>query len=179
MNIPNFLTLIRIILIPVIVIFLIQGAFVKALIVLVLSAVTDALDGFFARILKQQTVLGAYLDPIADKALIASCFLTLSIEGYIPVWLTVIVISRDFIILVGIVVLSILTVPLKIRPAFISKVTTALQLIAVIMTLLFKILPGLFEYWWLIAVHMTTAFFTVVSGLNYMMFVFRINSDKI
>ncbi|MGZ6290942.1 MAG: CDP-alcohol phosphatidyltransferase family protein, partial [Syntrophales bacterium] len=99
MNVPNLLTLARILLVPITVIFLMQGAFAKALILLIVSGITDALDGFFARILNQQTVLGSYLDPIADKALFASCFVTLSIKGIIPGWFTVIVISRDFIIL--------------------------------------------------------------------------------
>ena len=111
MNVPNLLTLLRIILSPVIVILLIQGAFFKALIVFIVAGITDALDGFLARVLHQQTVLGAYLDPIADKALLASSFITLSVLHIIPGWLTVIVISRDFIILLGISVLSIMSIP--------------------------------------------------------------------
>ena len=101
MNIPNLLTLLRIILVPVIVILLIQGLFLKALIVFVVAAFSDVLDGFLARILRQKTALGAYLDPIADKALLASSFVTLSILHVIPGWLAVIVISRDVIILLG------------------------------------------------------------------------------
>ncbi len=81
-----------------------------------MAGLSDALDGFLARILHQQTVLGAYLDPIADKALLASSFITLSVLHIIPGWLTVIVISRDFIILLGISVLSIMSIPVKIRP---------------------------------------------------------------
>ena len=87
MNIPNLLTLLRIILSPVIVILLIQGSFFKALIVFIVAGITDALDGFLARVLHQQTVLGAYLDPIADKALLASSFVTLSVLHIIPGWL--------------------------------------------------------------------------------------------
>ena len=96
MNIPNFLSLLRIILVPLLVIFLINKAFLKALILFTALGVTDALDGFLARILKQQTVLGSYLDPIADKILITSCFLALAILKVIPGWLAVIVISRSF-----------------------------------------------------------------------------------
>jgi cardiolipin synthase len=168
MNIPNFISLLRILLVPVIVIFLIQCAFVKALIVLAISGITDALDGFLARILKQQTKLGAYLDPIADKALLISCFVTLSIKGIIPGWLTVIVISRDFIILFGIAVLSLMSMPYEIRPTFVSKVTTAIQLITVLFALVFRILPGAFGYQWMILLYWLTAFFTIISGLNYM-----------
>ena len=111
MNIPNFLSLLRIILVPVVVIFLIQGSYGKALFAFALAGLTDALDGALARLLNCQTVLGSYLDPIADKLLLTASFVTLSILGIIPSWLTVIVISRDFIILLGIAILSMISVP--------------------------------------------------------------------
>jgi len=168
MNIPNLLTLLRIIMVPVIVIMLIQGLFLKALIVFIVAGLTDALDGFLARVLHQQTVLGSYLDPIADKALLASSFVTLSVMHIIPGWLTVIVISRDFIILLGISVLSIMSIPVKIRPAFISKITTALQLVTVLLSLSVPCLPGAFNEMWLLTIYWVTAFFTIISGLNYM-----------
>jgi len=176
MNIPNILTLLRILLVPIIVIFLMQGAFLKALIVLAVSGLTDALDGFLARILNQQTVLGAYLDPIADKALLVSCFVTLSIKGVIPGWFTVIVISRDFIILGGIAILSIMSIPYEIRPSLVSKITTALQLFTVLVFLLFRISPSLIDYRWLIAVQWITVLFTIISGLNYMFRGIKLNS---
>jgi cardiolipin synthase len=169
MNIPNFITLLRIILVPVIVILLIQGSFLKALIVFIVAGLSDALDGFLARVLKQQTVLGAYLDPIADKALLASSFVTLSVLHIIPSWLAVIVISRDFIILLGISVLSIMSITVEIRPTFISKVTTGLQLITVLLALSFKCLPCDFNEIWSLALYWVTALFTILSGLNYML----------
>jgi len=178
MNVPNLLTLLRILLVPVTVIFLMQGNFKKALLVLVISGITDALDGFLARILKQQTVLGAYLDPIADKALLTSCFVTLSIKGIIPGWFTVIVISRDLIILIGIAVMSIMSIPYKISPSFISKITTALQLFTLVFFLLFRILPGSINYIWLLVLQWLTVLFTVVSGLNYMLRGIRLNSNQ-
>jgi cardiolipin synthase len=168
MNIPNLLTLLRIILVPIIVIFLIQGSFVKALMVFLVAGISDALDGFLARVLHQQTVLGAYLDPIADKALLASSFITLSVLHIIPGWLTVIVISRDFIILLGISVLSMMSIPVQIRPVFVSRVTTALQLVTVLMALSTRCLPGNFNELWLLAIYWVTALFTIISGLNYM-----------
>jgi cardiolipin synthase len=169
MNIPNLITLLRIILVPVIVILLIQGSFFKALIVFIVAGLSDALDGFLARVLKQQTVLGAYLDPIADKALLASSFVTLSVLHIIPSWLTVIVISRDFIILLGISVLSIMSISVEIRPAFVSKVTTGLQLITVLLALSARCLPCGFNEIWSLALYWVTAFFTILSGLNYML----------
>jgi cardiolipin synthase (CMP-forming) len=168
MNIPNLLTLLRIVLVPVIVIFLIQGAFFKALVAFVVAGLSDALDGFLARFLHQQTTLGAYLDPIADKALLASCFVTLSVLKIIPGWLTVIVISRDFIILLGISVLSLMSIDVQIRPAFVSKITTALQLITILLALASRALPGVFPGDWLLVLYWITALFTVISGFNYM-----------
>lgn len=168
MNIPNLLTLLRIILVPVIVIFLIQGAFSKALVTFVVAALSDALDGFLARVLHQQTTLGAYLDPIADKALLASSFVTLSVLEIIPGWLTVIVISRDFIILLGISVLSLMSLDVQIRPAFVSKITTTLQLGTVLLALANRALPGALSGDWLMVLYWSAALFTVISGLNYM-----------
>ena len=175
MNIPNFLSLLRIILVPLLVIFLINKAFLKALILFTALGVTDALDGFLARILKQQTVLGSYLDPIADKILITSCFLALAILKVIPGWLAVIVISRDVIILLGISILSIMSVSFEIQPLFVSKVTTALQIGAVFFAMVFKTLPGslMIDQVWLITLYWLTALFTIVSGFQYVARGFR------
>lgn len=168
MNIPNLLTLLRIILVPIIVIFLIQGSFLNASIAFITAALTDALDGFLARTLGQQTELGAYLDPIADKALLTSSFVTLSVLHVIPGWLTVIVISRDIIILLGILVLSMMSISVKIRPTFVSKITTALQLSTVLTVLSDRCFPGYIHEIWLMALFWLTAIFTIISGLNYM-----------
>ncbi|MBU2055803.1 MAG: CDP-alcohol phosphatidyltransferase family protein [Proteobacteria bacterium] len=168
MNIPNILTLLRILMVPVIVILLIQESFLKALIVFMAAGLTDILDGFLARVLHQQTVLGSYLDPIADKALLVSSFVTLSVLHVIPGWLAVLVISRDLFILLGISVLSIMSISVEIRPAFVSKVTTALQLITVLLSLSALCLPGGIREIWLLPLYWVTAFFTIVSGLNYM-----------
>ncbi|MBE9546479.1 MAG: CDP-diacylglycerol--glycerol-3-phosphate 3-phosphatidyltransferase [Proteobacteria bacterium] len=167
MNIPNFLSLIRIFLVPVLVIFLIQGSFLNALIVFVVAGITDALDGFFARILKQKTVLGAYLDPLADKALLISTFVTLSILGMIPAWLTVIVVSRDFVILLGVSVLFFMSVSFEIRPAFVSKITTTLQLLTLFLVLALRCMPADFNCPLVEVAYWVTALFTVISGLNY------------
>lgn len=168
MNIPNLITLLRIILVPVVVILLIQGFFLKALIVFIIAGLSDALDGFLARVLNQKTELGAYLDPIADKALLASTFITLSVLHVIPGWLTVIVISRDFIILLGISVLSIMSFPVEIRPLFISKITTAVQLATVLLALSARSMPEQVHPMWLETLYWVTALFTIVSGLHYM-----------
>ena len=168
MNIPNFLTLLRIILVPVLVIFLINKEFLKALILFTALGLTDALDGFLARVLKQQTVLGSYLDPIADKVLITTCFLALAILKVIPGWLAVVVISRDVIILLGISILSIMNVSFDIKPLFVSKVTTVLQIASVFLALFFKALPSLaIDPAWLLLLYWPTVFFTILSGYQY------------
>jgi len=166
-NLPNFLSLFRIILVPVTIVYLIDGSYITALVIFSLAGITDALDGFLARVLHQKTLLGAYLDPLADKALLTACFITLSILQVIPSWLTAIIVTRDFIILFGICVLFMVSGSLEIRPAFISKITTALQLLTVFLALIYKSLGGdgphplLYVQYWL------TAGFTVISGANY------------
>ena len=167
MNIPNFLSLLRIILVPVFIIFLIQESYTNALVTFVLAGLTDVFDGILARVMNKQTKLGSFLDPIADKILLASSFVTLSILGLIPSWLTVIIISRDFIILFGIVILSMMSIAYEIKPAFVSKITTAMQLATIFFTLLYKAVTHDISYNWIISLFWLTALFTVVSGLIY------------
>lgn len=169
MNIPNFLSLLRIILVPVIVIFLIQDEYLKALMVFVAAGLTDALDGTLARLLNKQTELGAFLDPLADKILLSTSFIALSIFGLIPSWLTVIVISRDVIILAGIMTLSLMSVKYEIKPIFISKVTTTLQICTIFLALFLKKFSFDFivEYDFVTILAWLTAIFTILSGLIY------------
>ncbi len=167
MNIPNMLTLIRITLVPIFVILMMENLFSYALAVFVVAGVTDALDGFLARVLGQQTVLGSYLDPLADKALIITSFVILSTLTIIPSWLAVIVISRDCVILLGVSVLSLMSVPFEIRPTYVSKATTVLQLVTVFVVLLSKCLPVYDYRLMIISLFWATAFFTAVSGFYY------------
>jgi cardiolipin synthase len=169
MNIPNFLTLLRIILVPAIVIFLIQDEYLKALIVFVIAGLTDALDGALARLLNKQTELGAFLDPLADKILLSTCFISLSIFGLIPSWLTVIVISRDVIILMGIMILSMMSIDYEIKPVFVSKITTTLQISTVFLALFLKkfTFDIIHHYDVVIIISWLTALFTILSGIIY------------
>ncbi|MBN2686741.1 MAG: CDP-alcohol phosphatidyltransferase family protein [Deltaproteobacteria bacterium] len=178
MNIPNALTILRILLVPVIVIFLIKGAFSKALLVFAVACITDGLDGFLARVLKQKTVLGSHLDPLADKALIVTSYVTLSVLQVIPSWLAVIVISRDFIILLGISVLTIMSVSFEIRPAFVSKVTTVFQFLTIFLVLVFKELPGYGNPDLMKAMYWVTALLTIASGLHYIFEGFRLMNNE-
>ena len=167
MNIPNLLTLLRIILVPIIVIMLMQGLFVNALILFALAGITDGLDGFLARALRQQTVLGAYLDPLADKALLTTSYVALSVLGVIPGWLAVIVISRDFIILFGISILFVMSVSFDIKQAYVSKITTVAQFFVIVIALVVKCSPGLLNLLVMDVLFWITALLTVISGLHY------------
>lgn len=137
LNLPNFLTILRIVAIPVFLIFLTDGRIGAALVVFVLAGITDSLDGAIARLTNSRTTLGAYMDPLADKMLILSAFVVLASMDVVPRWLTVVVISRDVIILVGYLSLFLLTQQLmQIRPSAISKAATFLHLATLSVVLL-------------------------------------------
>lgn len=163
MNIPNIITIIRILLVPVFVILIINDRMWQALVIFITAGITDGLDGFIARILNQRTVTGAYLDPIADKFLLISAYLALTIKGILPGWLSVVVISRDIIIVSGIAVLSLIGKGINIQPSFSSKITTVFQILTIISTLFF--IDGHPAF--LKILIFMTAFFTISSGLQY------------
>jgi cardiolipin synthase len=137
-TIPNLITLIRILLTPLFIIFLIQGRYRHALAVFVLAGVSDVADGLIARWWQQKSRLGSYLDPAADKLLMSASFVTLSISHLIPSWLTVVVISRDVILGLGALILRLADYPLVVRPSLAGKFTTMLQVITVGLVLLVK-----------------------------------------
>ncbi|OGQ99495.1 MAG: CDP-diacylglycerol--glycerol-3-phosphate 3-phosphatidyltransferase [Deltaproteobacteria bacterium RIFOXYD12_FULL_55_16] len=165
MNIPNFLTIGRILLIPLLVIFLLEGRELAAFWVFVLAGVTDALDGFLARVLKQKTDFGAFIDPIADKLLLITSYITLAVLSVLPKWLAVIVVSRDVLICGGIGILMLYDRDFKIKPSLVSKVTTFLQLLTVVYYLGHQYFQPIFPAGvYLIYV---TAAFTILSGVHY------------
>jgi len=164
-TIPNLLTIIRILLTPLFVILLIREHFDLALLVFVAAGVSDGLDGFIARYFNQRSTLGAILDPIADKMLLIAAFVSLGVLSIIPYWLTVVVITRDVVILLGVAIFSLLNIDFEINPSIVSKMTTVLQVITVCLALLRFDRSGLAElqmiFFWL------TALFTTLSGLHY------------
>jgi cardiolipin synthase (CMP-forming) len=165
LNLSNRITILRILMVPLIVIFLSYDFKRSALGLFFLAGVTDALDGFFARIRREKTQLGTILDPIADKALLVSTFVALSVRGLLPFWLVILVISRDLILVLGSVVIYMMTGHLKIAPTILGKLTTASQLIIVLDALMrnisgYFIIPRPFF-------PLLVAFFTVSSGLHY------------
>jgi len=176
MNLPNVLTLIRILLTPVFVILIINKYFEWALLTFAIAGITDGLDGLIARLTHQRTELGAYLDPIADKLLAFAAFISLAIIEMIPSWLVVIVITRDIIILVGFLVMFLTNYHPKINPRALSKMTTAFQII----TILFALLAGLFPVFKQISIlaYYLTAFITILSGTQYVYVGARILNGK-
>jgi len=166
MNIPNSLTILRILLIPCYIGLLIYGRFELALIVLLVAGLTDALDGAIARMKNQHTRLGGVLDPLADKLLLTSGFITLSMIHLVPLWVTIVVVSRDLILLLGTAVAHFTDSRVDITPTFLGKGTTLLQLTYVVMVIFFTsrhvdltlLLPLLFGM----------VSFTLLSGLHYL-----------
>ena len=168
---PNQLTLLRMSFLPFIVIKLVDGRYGVALILFVLAGMSDGLDGLLARALKQQTVLGQYLDPIADKMLLSTVFLVLSILHKIPWKFTVVVFSRDISILAASTVLFAIAGLRDFRPSVFGKANTFAQVAAVFFVLLLEVKP---ERWVDIArltFLQATFTFTIISAIHY---VFRV-----
>lgn len=172
MNIPNLITMLRIILVPIIVIFLIDGQELLALFTFMVAGIGDALDGFLARTLKQQTALGAFLDPLADKLLLTTIYVVMAFCHLAPGWLAVMVASRDLLIITGIAVLAWNNQFPDMQPTLDSKITTFLQIVTMSFLLGRHYLAGL--EWlapWLLA---TTGIFTALSGVRYIIIGFRL-----
>lgn len=129
MNIPNLVTLARICAVPVIIWLILDGLMEAAFWMALAAAISDAVDGIIAKRFNMQTRLGAYLDPIADKALLVSVYIALGHEGFLPTWLVILVVFRDALIVGGALLFHTLTQSLEMTPLMVSKVNTVLQLI--------------------------------------------------
>jgi cardiolipin synthase (CMP-forming) len=128
-NIPNTLTLARIVLVPLVVWLIITHENLAAFLLFLLAGLSDAADGYLAKRYGWRTELGAYLDPIADKALLVSIYVTLGFAGHLPAWLVIAVVSRD-ILIVGAVLLSwMLSRPMSLHPILVSKANTFSQIV--------------------------------------------------
>jgi cardiolipin synthase (CMP-forming) len=129
LSIPNLITLARILSVPVMVWAILTGWMLAAFLLFLAAGLSDAIDGYLAKRFAMTSELGAYLDPLADKALIVSIYVTLGIAGEIPLWLVILVVSRD-IMIVGAVLLSWLVgKPLPMKPLLVSKLNTAAQIV--------------------------------------------------
>jgi cardiolipin synthase len=158
--------------IPCFVLLVIYGHVRVATLVFVLAGVTDALDGLLARKLKQKTVLGSYLDPMADKLLLTASLVTLTISSvpvtlHIPVWLTVLAISRDLLIAISSLIIHLQTGYSRFAPSFLGKCTTAAQLVTVAVCMIANFLPPEPGLSMLTPTVYCTLVLTVASGLHY------------
>ncbi len=165
LNIPNTLTITRIVIIPIFITSIIYKRYDYSLYLFIIAALTDLFDGLFARIKNQTTALGTFLDPLADKFLLVTAFIILSSYGLIPKWLTVIVISRDIIVITGWFLLYFITGTARVEPTVLGKATIWAQSIFIAYVLIdinLHFLPDMPELLlWI------TAGLTIVSGLHY------------
>jgi len=165
LNVPNFLTLLRLFLIPVFLGLLSKREFTYALYVFALAALTDSLDGTVARWFDCRTELGAILDPFADKLLLVSAFVALTFNGEMPGWLLGAVIIRDIVIVFGYLMLSFFSSErIPVRPSYLGKTATCFQLACVIGALIR--LGQLQPETWLTLQYLTVAI-TAASGVHY------------
>jgi cardiolipin synthase (CMP-forming) len=167
----NQLTILRMLFVPCFILLLIYDHPKSATILFLIAAVTDGLDGLLARKLQQKTVLGSYLDPMADKILLTAAFVTLSLPSlplvlHIPTWLTILTISRDVIIALSALVIHLQTRHTQFPPSILGKCTTAVQLLLVGICMLANFEANLATAIYPVVKYATLAF-TLASGLHY------------
>ena len=167
LTVPNQLTFLRLGFLPFFIVLIFYERYAWALLILVLAAFTDGMDGLLARSLNQKTALGAYLDPIADKLLLSSSFVVLALEGQIPRWLTILVLGRDVLILTIATVILLATSSRQFPPTIYGKITTGVQILLVFVVLSAEVfgLPVLEIMRQFLAY--VVAAFTVFSGFHY------------
>ena len=129
MTIPNLITIARLIMVPLIVVMIGQERWGLAFALFAAAGVSDGVDGFIARRFNMRSEFGAYLDALADKALLVSIYVTLSVTGVLPGWLAIVVVSRDLMIISAIMVSRLMERPLAIKPLFVSKLNTGAQIV--------------------------------------------------
>ena len=186
-TLPNVLTIFRMALTPVFVSLLFYQKFVWALAAFVLAGITDGLDGLLARRFQQQSELGRILDPIADKMMLVTSFVVLSMRGVfptplpkhlpVPFWVTITVISRDIFILVGAAALNMVSGFRAFRPSFLGKVSTVVQIVAVAAVILAaqtRVGTG----YYLPTIYTSVFTLALLSGIHYIFFVARLLNEK-
>lgn len=187
-TLPNVLTVFRMALTPVFVSLLFYQRFVWALAAFVVAGITDGLDGLLARRFQQQSPLGRILDPIADKMMLVTSFVVLSMRGVfptplpkhlpVPFWVTITVISRDIFILVGAAAINMVSGFRAFRPSFLGKVSTVVQIVAVAAVILAaqtRVGTG----YYLPTVYTSVFTLTLLSGIHYIFFASRLlNEDR-
>ena len=128
MNVPNLISLLRLAAVPLVVWQIATERLNGAFWVFVAAGVSDAVDGYLARVLNQRTRLGAYLDPLADKAMLVSIYVALGIADAIPGWLVILVVSRDIMIVSAVILSWLVDKPIALKPLLVSKLNTVAQI---------------------------------------------------
>ena len=178
LNIPNMITLGRLLAVPVTVWLILNDFIFAAFWLFVAAGISDAIDGFLAKRWNQVTEFGAYLDPLADKALLASVFITLGVQGHLESWLVILVVFRDVMIVGAVVLFQTMVRSLEMDPLFISKVNTLAQIILVALVLGaegYNVDMGLFMEMMIGIVAVTT----MASGLSYLVVIMRRLSSQV
>ncbi len=167
MTIPNFITILRLLAVPLIMVMIVQKRWDAAFALFVFAGMSDALDGLIARHFNMKSELGAYLDAIADKALLVSIYVTLAIVNVLPAWLAILVVSRDVMIVAGVILSWLMAHPVHIRPLMISKINTGFQIIFAAVLLASKSFEMPLARWEYIG-EMTVAALTLLSMGAYL-----------
>lgn len=188
-TVPNLLTMFRMVLVPVFVSLLFYQNFMWALAVFIIAGITDGLDGLFARRFNQKSQLGTILDPIADKLLLVTSFIVLSLPSIspqqqapshlpVPFWVTTAVISRDVFILVGAAAINIVTGFKSFRPSWLGKLNTTVQILAVVAILISASLPSWLSGYYLPTVYVIVFTLSVASGAHYVFFASKLLNEE-
>ena len=148
LSIPNLITLARILSVPIVVWAIAAGEMKIAFILFLLAGLSDLVDGYLAKRFNMATELGAYLDPLADKALIVSIYVTMGIAGAIPRWLVILVVSRDIMIVSAVILSWLVNNPVTLKPLAVSKLNTVAQILLALVVL--ASLAFEFDAWWVI-----------------------------
>lgn len=184
-TLPNILTFVRMGLIPVFATLLVYGKEAAALVVFAIAGISDGIDGFIARRMKQQSELGTIIDPIADKLLMTTAFVMLTIPGLlepgrhlpVPFWVTAAVIGRDIVIITVAMSIIMMTGFRGFRPSWLGKASTFVQVAAVILILVAAVFPQ-FNGIYLPTTYTIVTLFAVLSGIHYVFFVARLMRES-
>ena len=168
LTVPNIITLARFLLVPAVVYALLTGHWVLAFVGFLTAGISDGVDGFIARQFDQRSELGAYLDPIADKLLLVSVFVVLGYMGELPLWLVIAVVSRDALIVGGVILSSVIGHPIAMKPLMVSKVNTLAQILLALVVLSELAFA---EHFWLFRPGLVwlSGLLTVASGAAYLL----------
>jgi cardiolipin synthase len=166
-SLPNLITLGRLVLVPIIVSLIVQPEWVLAFTLFVVAGASDAVDGWLAKRFDLRTELGAYLDPIADKALIVSIFVSLAVIGVLPATIVILVVSRDVMIVGAVMISWLLDKPIAIKPLIVSKLNTLAQISFAAAVLAAKAFGFPLGLWFTISLYVVAAL-TLASAAAYL-----------